>query len=82
MHKVFKDKGDSLTGNMERMLEWYKRGAIELDEMLYQMSNMEKTLEFEELADLFIGILEDYTKKEKRDTRQKLLEIIIKRRQK
>jgi len=50
--------------------------------MLYQMSNMEKTLEFEELADLFIGILEDYTKKEKRDTRQKLLEIIIKRGQK
>jgi len=80
LQKYWKDKGDTKTDNMERILSWYRRGAIQIDELIYNLTQIDEEKDFEELAELFLNILEKNTKRERKDIRHKLLEIIIRRR--
>ena len=82
LQRYWEDKGDSKTDNMEKMLSWYRRGAIQIDGLVYNLIQIDNEKDFEELAELFIDILEDFTKRERKDVRHKLLEIIIRRLQK
>lgn len=76
---VFKEEGETGAEHAEKMVKWYRRGAIKHKELVYQIAQSEEKMEFEELAELFLNILDINTKKEKRDIRHKLLEIIIRR---
>ena len=82
LQRYWEDEGDSKTDNMERMLSWYRRGAIRIDELIYNIAQIDDEKNFEELAELFLDILEQNTKRERKDVRHKLLEIIIRRLQK
>lgn len=79
MQEILEDDTVTSTEFIESRVNWYKRGAITLDELLYKIAQSENKLSFEELAELFLDILEQNTKRERKDIRHKLLEIIIRR---
>jgi len=66
----------------EKLNKWqnyYLRGAIDLEELIYLVANTEKQLEFEDLANMLLNVLEDNTKEEKSETRKRLINLIIER---
>jgi hypothetical protein len=66
----------------EKLNKWqnyYLRGAIDLEELIYLVANTEKQLDFEDLADMLLNVLEDNTKEEKSETRKRLINLIIER---
>jgi len=80
MQETFNDPELTSAENMEKYVNWYRRGAIKHDELIYNIAQARNVLDFEELAELFLDILEQNTKRERKDIRHKLLEIIIRRR--
>ena len=80
--KSWYDEEKTKNENMDRMLSWYRRGAIQIDELIYNIAQIDNEKDFKELAELFLDILEQNTKRERKDVRHKLLEIIIRRLQK
>ena len=66
----------------EKLNKWqnyYLRGAIDLEELIYLVANTEKQLDFEDLVNMLLNVLEDNTKEEKSETRKRLINLIIER---
>ena len=79
VQEIIDDGTVTSTEFIKSRVNWYKRGAIRLDELVYKIAQAEKQLDFEELVELFLGIIENNTKREKKDTRKELIRILLRR---
>lgn len=70
---------DSRTDKLEKYAKWYQRGAFKLDEYIYHLTQLEKNMGFEELANFLITLIEDETLAEEKETRKELIKILVER---
>ena len=79
LQRYWEDEGDSKNDNMEKMLSWYRRGAIRIDELAYNLIQIDKERNFEELANFLVNILEVATKAQRQKVRKELMKILLER---
>ena len=77
LHQSLKDKNNTTVEHLKKSINYYARGAINLDELIYNIAHSEEELNFKELAALFIDILENYSFTEQKNVKKELIRIIM-----
>ena len=68
-----------LDQKLEKILNYYKRGAIVEEEFIYLLTQTPKRKDFNNYVEMFLNIIEYAARTEKKNTRKEIIKEVLKR---